>query len=110
MRKLLVAALVIAFTATLASQALAARTVSVGDDYFVRRGDPPTVSVSKGTKVTWRWVGRDLHNVAVTRGPRKFRSSYKEDGTFSRRMRVRGTYRIVCTIHQPDMAMTLRVR
>jgi plastocyanin len=110
MRKLLVAVLVAAFSATLVTQASAARTVKVGDDWFLRKGEPPTVRVSKGTKVTWRWVGRDMHNVAVTSGPRKFRSSYKETGAFSRKMRVRGRYRIVCTVHQPDMAMTLRVR
>jgi plastocyanin len=84
MRKLLVAALVAAFSATLVSQAAAARTIAVGDDYFLRKGDPPTVRVSQGTKVTWRWVGRDMHNVAVTRGPQKFRSSYKRSGTYSK--------------------------
>ncbi len=105
-----VAALVAALAATFASSALAARTVKVGDDYFVRKGDPPRVTVSKGTRVTWRWVGRDFHNLAVTRGPVKFRSAYKDSGTYSRKMRRRGTYRIVCTVHQPDMRMTLRVR
>jgi plastocyanin len=109
-RKLLVAALVVAFSSVLASQALAARTVRVGDDYFVRKGDPPTVSVSKGTRVTWRWVGNDAHNLAVTRGPVKFHSSYKDSGTFTRKLRRRGTYKIVCTVHQPDMRMTLKVR
>jgi hypothetical protein len=27
----------------------------------------------------------------------------------NRKMRKRGTYKIVCSIHAPDMAMTLRV-
>jgi plastocyanin len=110
MRKLLVAALVAVFSATLGAQASAARTIKVGDNWYLRKGDPPTVRVSQGTKVTWRWVGRDMHNLAVTSGPRKFRSSYKENGTYSRTMRVKGRYRIVCTIHQPEMKMTLRVR
>ena len=110
MRKLLVAALVVAVPAIFASQALAARTVKVGDDYFVRKGDPPTVTVSKGTRVIWRWVGDDLHNVRVTRGPRKFHSDYQDSGRFSRKLRTRGTYKLVCTVHQPDMRMTLRVR
>jgi plastocyanin len=110
MRKLPVAALVVALSAIFATQAFAARTVRVGDDYFVRKGDPPTVTVSKGTRVTWRWVGRDLHNVVVRRGPVKFRSDYKDAGTFSRKMRRRGTYKIVCLIHEFDMKMTLRVQ
>jgi plastocyanin len=110
MRKLLVPVLVAALGAVLATQALAApRTVSVRDDYFVRKGDPPTVTVRKGTRVTWRWRQRNPHNVTVTTGPRRFRSSTKTSGSFSRRLRRTGTYRIVCTIHQPDMRMTLRV-
>ena len=71
---------------------------------------PPTVTVKRGTTVKWRWTGRDLHNVAVTRGPVKFRSSVKDSGTFSRKMNRTGTYKIHCTIHQPDMRMTLVVR
>ena len=109
MPKLLLAVLVLA-SAVLAAPALAAtRTVNVGDDYFLRNGTPPTVNVKKGTRVTWKWVGRDLHNVAVTSGPVKFRSSYKRRGTYSRVVRRAGTYRIVCTIHRPDMRMTLKV-
>ena len=110
MRKLLVAVLVASASAVLATQALAAtRSVKVGDDYFVRKGSVPTVTVKKGTKVTWRWTGKDMHNVAVTKGPVKFRSSYKTSGTFSRTVRRTGTYTIVCSIHQPDMTMKLRV-
>ena len=110
MRKLLVAALVVAVSGIFVSQALAARTVKVGDDYFVRKGDPPTVTVSKGTRVTWRWVGDDFHNLRVTRGPVKFSSDYQDSGRFSRKLRRRGTYKIICTVHQPDMRMTLKVR
>src|SRR3954466_13437484 len=110
MRKLLVALIIAAASAVLATQALAAtRSVKIGDDYFVRKGSPPTVTVRKGTKVTWRWSGRQLHNVAVTRGPVKFRSSLKSSGTFSKTLRRAGTYTIVCSIHQPDMRMKLRV-
>ena len=110
MRKLLVAVVLAAACAVLASQALAAgRSVSVGDDYYVRKGSPPTVTVKKNTRVTWRWEGRDMHNVAVTRGPAKFNSSFKKNGTYSRTMGKTGTYTIVCTIHQPDMTMKLKV-
>ncbi len=110
MRKLLVALLITAASAVLASQALAAgRSIDVGDDYYVRKGDPPTVTVKKGTTVTWRWKGRDMHNVAVTKGPVRFHSSFKKNGSYSRTVRTTGTYTIVCTIHQPDMKMKLRV-
>ena len=110
MRKLIIAMLIAAASAVLATQALAAtRSVKVSDDYFVRKGSIPTVTVKKGTTVTWRWAGKDLHNLAVTKGPVKFRSSFKSSGTFSKRLTRTGTYTIVCTIHQPDMAMKLRV-
>ena len=110
MRKLLVAVLIAAATAVLAVPALAAtRSVKVGDDYFVRKGSVPTVTVKKGTKVTWRWAGKEMHNVTVTKGPVKFHSSYKDSGTFSKTVRSTGTYTIVCSIHQPDMRMKLRV-
>ncbi len=93
-----------------APAAAATRNVKVGDDYYVRAGSPPTVSVKKGTTVRWNWVGRRQHDVVVQRGPVTFQSKLKRSGSYSRRMRRVGTYRIVCSIHQPDMAMTLRVR
>ena len=110
MRKLLAALLVTALSAVLATQALAAtRSVKVADDYYVRKGSVPTVTVKKGTTVTWRFAGKEMHNVSVTKGPVKFRSSFKTSGTYSKRVTRTGTYTIVCTIHQPDMAMKLRV-
>jgi len=110
MRKLLVAVVIAAASAVLASQALAVgRSVKVGDDYYVRKGDAPTVTVSKGTRVTWNFTGRDKHNVAVTRGPARFNSSFKKSGSYSKTVTKTGTYTIVCTIHQPDMTMKLKV-
>jgi plastocyanin len=109
MRKLLIAVLITAVSAVAASQALAAsRGVKVGDDYFVRKGSTPTITVRKGTTVTWRFRGNDLHNVAVTKGPVRFHSPYKDSGSFSKKMRKAGRYTIVCTIHS-GMKMKLRV-
>ena len=110
MRKLPAIVLVAAASAVLAAQAPAAgRSITVGDDFYLRKGDPPTVTVRTGTRVTWRWTGRDKHNVAVTRGPARFHSPLKDKGTYARTLRRTGTYTIVCTIHQPDMAMKLKV-
>jgi plastocyanin len=102
----LVAALLIAA----APAAAATRNVRVDDDYFVRTGDTPTVTVKKGTTVRWNWRGTRQHNVVVQSGPVGFQSKLKRYGSFSRKMRRVGIYRIVCSIHQPDMAMKLRVR
>jgi plastocyanin len=109
MRKLFIAVLIAAVSAVAASQALAAsRSVKIGDDYFVRKGSTPTITVRKGSTVTWRFRGSALHNVAVTRGPVRFHSPYKDSGSFSKKMRHAGRYTIVCTIHS-GMKMKLRV-
>ena len=93
-----------------APAAAAKRNVKIGDDYYVRAGSAPTVTVKKGTKVKWNWRGRRQHNVVVQSGPASFQSALMRSGSYKRKMRRVGTYRIVCSIHQPDMAMTLRVR
>ncbi len=113
MRKLLVGVLATALVALLAASALAATTKSirVGDNFFVRDGRTPTVTVRRGTTVSWRFAGNSPHNVQVTRGPVRFRSPVRTRGTFRKRMTRRGTYRIVCTIHGArDQRMVLRVR
>ena len=111
MRTLLTAVLVTALAGVLAATALAStRTVKVGDNYFVRSGTPPTVTVSKGTKVTFRWVGDVVHNVHAYKGPARFKSAIKASGTFSRVLKRSGTYTLRCDVHPDRMRMTLKVR
>jgi len=50
-----------------------------------------------------------MHNVAVSKGPVKFASSFKTKGSFSKKLTKTGTYTIFCSIHQPDMKMKLKV-
>jgi plastocyanin len=107
MRTLILAAVVAALATTPASAAT--RTVRVDDNYFVRSGSAPTVKVARGTVVKWRWRGTRRHNVTVETGPRRFHSKTKRYGKFERTLRVSGTYRIVCTVHDPAMAMWLVV-
>ena len=111
MRKLIVPVLVAGLLVPAATPAFAARSISVGDNFFVRKSGVPTVSVSKGAKVTWKWTGNSLHNVTVTKGPVKFRSGSKTSGKFSKRLTKAGTYTIVCTVHgADDQSMKLVVR
>jgi plastocyanin len=113
MRKPLVVGLLAALAAALVSAgpALSARkAVEVDDNYFVHKGDPRTVTVHRGDKVVWEWEGRNPHNVTVAKGPVKFHSDTQRSGRYSKRLRRRGTYKIVCTIHRPAMRMTLKVR
>jgi plastocyanin len=111
MHKLPTALLATALAAAVAVPANAAtRTVRLGDNWFVRENGSHRVTVDRGDRVRWRWIGDNPHNVVVRRGPVRFQSAIKRSGTYTKRMRRRGTYRIVCTIHQPGMRMTLRVR
>jgi plastocyanin len=111
-RKLLVPTLAAALLATSAATAVAAtKNVRVGDNWYVRASGVPTVTVSKGTKVKWNFIGDNPHNVTVSRGPAKFRSSTKSSGSYSRTVRKTGTYSIFCTVHGPaDQSMRLVVR
>ncbi len=96
----------IAAAATAIALAAAGPTVGVKDDFF----SPKTKTVSKGQRVTWKFKGSAPHNVTVTSGPKKFRSSTKSSGKYRKKLRKRGTYRILCTVHAPSMKMTLIVR
>ena len=88
----------------------ATKSINVGDDYFVRSSGVPTVTVKKGTTVKWVWKASAPHDVSVTKGPAKFKSSVKTSGSFSKKLTKAGTYTIVCTIHAPDMKMTIKVK
>jgi plastocyanin len=91
----------------LAVPALAAtKTVQVKDNKFVAS----SITVKKGTTVKWTWKGKAPHDVSVTKGPAKFKSSVKTSGSFSKKLTKAGTYSIVCTIHAPGMKMTIKVK
>jgi plastocyanin len=100
-RQLLTALSLAALAIALAAQPAAAATtrVEVGDYFFKKR----SITIDRLDRVRWVWVGRDLHDVTVTRGPRKFQSSTKRSGAFAKRFRRRGTYRYLCTVHPIDM-------
>jgi plastocyanin len=96
-----------------AAPGAATKRVTVGDNFFVRDGGVPTVTVNRGDRVTWVWRGDSSHNVKVTRGPSRLGggSPTQRSGTFSKGMRKRGTYTIVCTVHGArDQSMKLVVR
>ena len=112
MRKLIVMALVAGCLGVLASVAMAAtRSVKVGDDYYVRPSGVPKITVSKGTKVKWRFGTGTPHTVTVKSGPTKFNSGVHSSGSYSKKLTKRGTYVIYCTIHGfSDQRMKLVVK
>jgi plastocyanin len=101
-------ALALAATALVlpASAVAATKSVAVKDNFFSKK----SLTVSKGTNVRWRWAGHAPHDVTVVKGPQKFRSSVKTKGSFSHKFTKKGTYKLVCTIHAPNMKMTVKVR
>lgn len=110
MRRILIIATSLAATAALAVPAMAAtKTVNVGDDFFVKSGKAPTVTVKRGTTVKWLWKGSSPHDVKVTKGPKKFSSKVMTSGSYSKRIFTKGSYSIICSIHAPGMRMTLKV-
>ena len=112
MRKLLILPLLAAaLVVGVAPAAAKTRNVKVGDDFFVRNSGVPTVTVKKGTTVKWNWTGKDQHNVVVQKGPASFQSALKTKGSFKRKMKKKGTYTIVCSLHIADgMKMKLTVK
>ncbi|MFP5326094.1 MAG: hypothetical protein ACLGHT_01275 [Acidimicrobiia bacterium] len=111
MRKLPALVVTTALLGASASTALAAaKTVKVGDNWFVRAGaSNPTVRVTKGTTVAWRFVGNSTHTVSVRKGPVRFSSPFKVSGTYRRKMTRKGTYLLFCKVHS-EQRMRLVVR
>ncbi len=71
----------------------------MGDLFFKKS----SITINSGDTVKWRWVGAAPHDVTVTRGPRKFHSKTQTKGTYSKKLRKRGTYRYICTVHAKQM-------
>jgi plastocyanin len=112
MRKALVLSAALTAVAAFAVPTLAAtKSIKVGDNYYVRDGGAPTVTVKRNDTVRWKFVGRNAHTVTVKSGPAKFTSRAMRSGTFSRRLTKSGSYRIFCRIHGAgDHSMRLRVK
>ena len=95
------------------AQAAPRKTVQIGDNYYA----PKTLKVKPGTTVTWKWPGfemaGDVHDVKLKSGPKHVKKFHSQpassDYSFKRKLKVVGTYKIVCTLHE-DMRMTIKVR
>ena len=89
------------------------KTINLGDNYFT----PKTLKVKRDTTVTWRWpgfeAGGDVHDIKLVSGPKKVKKFQSEaastDYTFKRKLKVPGTYKLSCTLHE-EMRMTVKVR
>ena len=112
MKRVMVAG-VVALCCVAPASAASKKTVKVGDNYF----SPKSLTVSKGTTVTWKWPGfdeaGDVHDVklkSAPKGVKKFQSeAASTDYSFKRKLTVPGTYKLICTLHE-EMKMTIKVR
>lgn len=88
------------------------RTVKVADNFF----SPDRLTVARGTTLTWRWPEDtgDTHDVTLTSGPSGVRKWQSEPAaaaySFRRRLSRPGLYKLICTFHEEEMRMQVRVR
>jgi len=111
MKRIIAVLTVLAVTAAvLAIPALArTRSVSVRDNVF----SPRSLTIQRNDVVRFVWRGRNPHDIRTRRRPRGGNSvsvERKRRGTYSKRFTRRGTYTLVCTVHPPNMRITIRVR
>lgn len=106
MRRALAASILALSVAMLAAAAPAgAATVRVGDNYF----SPKRLTVKQHTILKFRFVGERTHKVKVKRGPDRWSSPRKSSGVFLHHLWLKGTYKLVCSIHRGTQRMTLKV-
>ena len=109
-RALALVAGVALFSAAPAALAASKKTVKVGDNFYT----PKTLTVSKGTTVTWKWPGfdqaGDVHDVSLKSGPKGVKKFHSDeaatDYSFKRKLTVPGTYTFMCELHE---GMTMKV-
>jgi plastocyanin len=92
-------------------------TIKVGDNFFAK----PNISVPRGTKINWRFISDELHNVTLANGPDAIGSPNlsRSNGqsapvgsprVFSKRFSKPGTYRLFCGLHPVQMSERIIVR
>ena len=73
-----------------------------------------SMPVGKGDTVKFAWRGEDMHNVKFTKAPKGAKKPRKcgtrTNGSCKRKLKAAGTYKYVCTLHEPGMKGKIRVR
>ena len=82
------------------------RSTWVGDYVFGAQ----RVTIPRGTRFTWRFVGSTAHDVTLATGPVGFASPSLKRGSYSFRFTRPGTYRLFCSLHPARMTEVVRVR
>jgi plastocyanin len=72
--------------------------------------DPPLLSIPRGARLTWAFRDRYIHDATVVRGPRGFATPTVRGRDARYRFKVRGEYKLYCSIHPVLMSQVVRVR
>jgi plastocyanin len=104
MRKLIPVAVVATIGVSLATiPAFAAtKTISVRDNSF----SPKSTTVKRNTVIRFTWRGSNPHNVISTSARKIKPIATRTSGSVSRKLTKKGTYRMLCSIHE---GMTLKI-
>jgi plastocyanin len=112
-RKTIASILAVAAAAAVVAPGVLARgepeaTITVGNNFL----SPSKKTISRGTKLEFRWVGGERHHIVKTEGPGgaiQELATSKKGVNLAHTFNKRGTYRFVCTIHPTEMHLKLTV-
>jgi plastocyanin len=88
------------------------RTVQLHDNFYA----PAKVTVRAGTQIRWYWADdtTDVHDVQLVSAPKgvkKFQTDPLAAGlAYRRRLATPGLYRFICSFHEDEMTMQIRVK
>lgn len=88
------------------------KTVKIADNYY----SPTKLTVNKGSTITWKWPDTtgDTHDVLLDKGPKGAKTFQSETAgsfySYKRKLTTPGVYKIICTLHEQEMKMTITVR
>jgi hypothetical protein len=82
------------------------RSTWVGDYAFGAQ----RVSLRRGARFTWRFLGGVEHDVTLASGPVGFASPSMRRGRYTFRFTRRGRYHLFCSLHPARMTQTVNVR
>jgi plastocyanin len=107
------AAALAAVPATAAAPKPVKKTLHLGDYYM----SPATVKVPVKSTVVWKWpsTAGDSHDVKLTKthpkGVKRFQSQIAaSDFSYRRKLKVKGKYVVICSLHPTQMRQTIIVK
>jgi plastocyanin len=92
---------------SVAASSTLSSAVSISDNQF----SPASLTVTKGSKVTWNWNGTNPHSVVGTFDGQNVQSPTNTgSGTFTFTFNTPGTYNYQCGVHGAAMPGTIIVQ